>query len=75
MLLLSGTHIVSGAICLAGAMPHRRKLDLEKIRASLDTVCPHCNASIPPEDQNRADSERMKCPHCGEVFIPAKREK
>jgi DNA-directed RNA polymerase subunit RPC12/RpoP len=51
-------------------MPARRKLDLEKIRASLNTVCPYCSASIPPEDQNRMDWEHMKCPHCGKDFIP-----
>jgi predicted Zn finger-like uncharacterized protein len=49
---------------------HRRSIDLEKIRASLNTVCPHCNAGIPREDQSRVDNERMKCPNCGETFIP-----
>ena len=48
----------------------RRKLDLEKIRASLVTVCPHCNAILGPEEQNRIDFEHMKCPRCGETFIP-----
>jgi predicted RNA-binding Zn-ribbon protein involved in translation (DUF1610 family) len=51
-------------------MPARRKLELKKIRASLNTVCPHCNVSIPPEDQNRVDSEHMKCPSCGKALIP-----
>jgi hypothetical protein len=31
-------------------MPQRRKLDLKKIRVSLNTVCLHCGASIPPEE-------------------------
>jgi len=56
-------------------MPARRKLDLEKIHASLNAICSHCGASIPPEDQNRVDFEHMKCPQCGETFIPAKRER
>jgi hypothetical protein len=41
---------------------HRREIDFAKIRASLNTVCPHCNASIPPEDQSRVDWEHLKCP-------------
>ena len=44
--------------------------DLEKIRSSLNTICSHCGASIPPEDQNRVDFEHMKCPRCCETFIP-----
>jgi predicted Zn finger-like uncharacterized protein len=49
---------------------HRREIDFAKIRASLNTVCPHCNASIPPEDQSRVDWEHLKCPRCGETFVP-----
>jgi len=30
---------------------HRGKLDLEKIRASLNTPCPHCSHSIKPEEE------------------------
>jgi hypothetical protein len=47
-------------------MPTRRKLDLEKVRASLNTFCPHCTASIPPEDQNRVDSEQHEMPRSAE---------
>jgi hypothetical protein len=54
-------------------MPARRKLDLEKIPASLNTVCPHCDASIPPEYQNRVDNDCMKCPLCSREFRSAKR--
>ena len=45
----------------------RNKIDLGKIRASLNTVCPHCHISIVPEDQNRVDFNHMKCPHCGSM--------
>src|SRR5215471_11425795 len=31
-------------------MPKRSKLDLEKMRASLSTQCPHCGHSITPAD-------------------------
>jgi len=51
-----------------------RKLDLEKIRATLNATCPHCNTSIPPDKQVRLDFEHMKCPGCGQTFTPPQRE-
>jgi predicted Zn finger-like uncharacterized protein len=52
-------------------MPARRgKLDPEKIRASMNATCPHCAASIPPDQQMRIDFERMKCPKCATLFDP-----
>src|SRR5215469_8420243 len=33
-------------------MPRRGKLDLDKIRASLNVNCPHCGTRIPPEQQS-----------------------
>jgi hypothetical protein len=47
-----------------------RKLDLEKIRASLNVTCPHCNASTPPDKQVRLDFEHLRCPGCGKTFVP-----
>jgi len=51
-------------------MPTRRKLDPEKIHASMNATCPHCGASIPPDQQMRIDFERMKCPKCAKLFDP-----
>jgi len=51
-------------------MPRRGKFDLEKIRASMNATCPHCGASIPPDQQMRIDFEHMKCPKCGKLFDP-----
>jgi len=51
-------------------LPARRKPDLEKIRAFLSVTCPHCNAQLGPEEQTSIDFERMKCPRCGQTFIP-----
>jgi predicted RNA-binding Zn-ribbon protein involved in translation (DUF1610 family) len=51
-------------------MPRRHKLDLEKISASLETLCPHCGARIGPEEYKRVDGEQLECPKCGKQFIP-----
>ncbi len=51
-------------------MPSSRKINLEKVRASLDEVCPKCGALIPPADVRRIDFERIECPLCGERFVP-----
>jgi predicted RNA-binding Zn-ribbon protein involved in translation (DUF1610 family) len=55
--------------CVAG----RRKLDREKILASLNVKCTLCGASIPPDKQVRVDFEHMRCPGCGQTFTPEKR--
>jgi predicted RNA-binding Zn-ribbon protein involved in translation (DUF1610 family) len=46
----------------------RKKIDLNKVLAALNTVCPSCGVSIPPAQVVRVDSERMRCPKCGHVF-------
>jgi predicted RNA-binding Zn-ribbon protein involved in translation (DUF1610 family) len=45
-----------------------RKLDLEKIRASLDKTCPKCGAIITPDLVKRLDADTLECPKCGERF-------
>jgi len=50
-----------------------RKLDLEKIRAALNTTCSHCKTSIPPDKQVRVDFEHVKCQGCGKTFMPAEK--
>jgi rubredoxin len=50
----------------------RKKIDLKKVLACLDAVCPKCQRTITPADVQRIDFERMKCGACGEVFVPTK---
>jgi ribosomal protein L37AE/L43A len=49
-------------------MPSRKKINLEKVRASLDAVCPKCGKLIPPAEVRRIDFEHIECPVCGEQF-------
>jgi transposase-like protein len=52
-------------------MPRSRKIDMEKVLACMDTVCPKCGKTIPPaEVQQRLDFTRIKCPTCAEAFVP-----
>jgi hypothetical protein len=45
------------------AMPRKEKIKLAKVLASLNTVCPKCEFSIPPEKCMRVDSStpRLSC--------------
>jgi len=52
-------------------MPRLRKIDLEKVQASLNAVCLKCRKSISPAELHRVDFERIECPACGERFAPA----
>src|SRR5271156_1601212 len=45
-----------------------RKVNIEKVRASLNTTCPKCGKVITPTEVMQLDFERMKCPACGELF-------
>jgi ribosomal protein S27AE len=54
-------------------MPRSRKINLEKVLASLDAVCPKCGKSISPAEVRRIDFERIECPVCGERFVPRPR--
>jgi predicted RNA-binding Zn-ribbon protein involved in translation (DUF1610 family) len=56
-------------------MPRSRKINLEKVRASLDKTCPKCGFTITPDLVKRVDSERMECLECGERFKPKKQLK
>jgi hypothetical protein len=42
-------------------MPRARKINLEKVRASLDAVCPKCERLISPAEVRRIDFERIEC--------------
>src|SRR5262245_20505130 len=41
-----------------------------RIRASLDTPCPHCGHSITPEERTHVDTKHLECPQCKKRFIP-----
>jgi ribosomal protein S27AE len=51
-------------------MPSRKKINLEKVLASLDKVCPKCGHVISPAEVKRIDFEHIECPACGEQFAP-----
>jgi ribosomal protein S27AE len=53
-------------------MPQSRKINLEKVLASLDRICPKCGFVITPDLVKRIDFETMECPKCGEWFDPTK---
>lgn len=49
----------------------RGKINIEKVRAALNTICTEWGASISPDQIQRIDFERQKCPVCGAIFTPA----
>jgi len=49
-------------------MPSRKKINLDKVKASLATPCPHCGYQIPPAELRRISSTQVRCPKCGVVF-------
>jgi predicted RNA-binding Zn-ribbon protein involved in translation (DUF1610 family) len=51
-------------------MPRSRKINLEKVLATLDAKCPKCGVTITPDQVKRLDFERMECPKCGAKFQP-----
>jgi hypothetical protein len=50
-----------------------RKVNLAKVQASLDVVCPKCAGLITPAQIRRIDFDRIECPVCGERFAPVPR--
>jgi predicted RNA-binding Zn-ribbon protein involved in translation (DUF1610 family) len=53
-------------------MPKKSKINLEKVMAALNTVCPKCGVTITPAQIRRIDFERIQCPECGERFDAGK---
>ncbi len=49
-------------------MVTRKKINLEKVLASLNTTCTLCGYSIRPGESLRLDNERMLCPKCEKPF-------
>jgi predicted RNA-binding Zn-ribbon protein involved in translation (DUF1610 family) len=56
-------------------MPSLRKINLQKVQASLDVICPKCGKLVSPAEVRRIDFERMECPACGERFAPDRQSK
>jgi ribosomal protein S27AE len=46
----------------------KNKINLEKVLAALNIVCPFRGHSISLAEIRRIDFERMKCPKCGALF-------
>lgn len=51
-------------------MPKKQKINLAKVLASLNTTCPKCAYSIPPNERRHVDFEYIECPKCKERFVP-----
>jgi ribosomal protein S27AE len=51
-------------------MSRSRKINLEKVQASLNKTCPKCGFTITPDLVKRVDFDRIECPKCGERFRP-----
>ena len=49
-----------------------RKINLAKVQASLDAVCPKCGKKITPAERRHVDFEHIECPACGERFTPSR---
>jgi hypothetical protein len=45
-----------------GTVPSRKKLNLEKVLALLNTVCPKCGKVIQPSEIRRVGFDEMICP-------------
>jgi hypothetical protein len=49
-------------------MPSRKKVDIEKVLASLNVSCPKRGRIIEPQDIQRVSWEEILCPDCGNRF-------
>ena len=54
-------------------MARSRKVNREKVQASLDVVCPKCGKVITPAEVRRVDFQNIVCPACGEQFAPTRK--
>jgi predicted RNA-binding Zn-ribbon protein involved in translation (DUF1610 family) len=49
------------------------RVNLEEIRASLNTRCVLCGYEIPPSKILHVDMEQLRCPKCGKDFVPERK--
>jgi len=54
---------------IVGRIPRSRKINLEKVLASLDAKCPKCGRIIRPAEVRHVDFEHIEGPACGEQFV------
>jgi predicted RNA-binding Zn-ribbon protein involved in translation (DUF1610 family) len=54
-------------------MPARKKVNLGKVLASLNTVCPKCGHEITPAEMQRPTADEIKCPKYGVTSKPERR--
>jgi DNA-directed RNA polymerase subunit RPC12/RpoP len=47
-----------------------KKINLEKVRASLSMRCPQCGHNIQPDELRRMDTDHVRCPQCHAAFDP-----
>lgn len=50
----------------------KNNLNRAAVLAAQNTTCPACGYSIAPREIVRVNMESMKCPKCGDVFVPGK---
>lgn len=46
-------------------------MNVQQIRDGLNITCTECGHSITPSEFVRTDSEHVRCPACGQEFVPA----
>ena len=51
-------------------MPKKQKINLEQVRASLNTLCTKCGYPIPPQEIRRVGFCEVVCPKLGSVLFP-----
>jgi predicted RNA-binding Zn-ribbon protein involved in translation (DUF1610 family) len=51
-------------------MPDRKKINLEKVKASLAAPCPQCGHEIKPAELLRVNSTQVRCSKCKFAFAP-----
>ena len=56
-------------------MPSRKKVNLQKVLASLNANCPKCGRVIKPNEISRLKFKGMICPACGAIFDPLDKPK
>jgi len=47
---------------------NNKKIDLVKVLACLNPICPKCGPVIPSHEIRRSNFEEMICPDCGNRF-------
>jgi hypothetical protein len=56
-------------------MPFRKKINLQKVLASLYTACSECQAKIEPAQLQRMSGNGVKCEFCDAIFVPKTKDR